>query len=98
MSLSNREIQLQKTCQLYVYVLTSQNKEIPEYIQECADYNQSDEYDCLIDCLAELAKELKSFDSETFEKIVNNKNSTQAQELAQWWKMYQIYIPLEDVL
>ncbi len=98
MSLSNREQQLRRTCQLYVYVLKSLNKDVPEYLQECAEYDPSDEYDCLIDCVAELAKEVKAFDSDTYERIVNNKESIESQQLSQWWEMYKMYIPLEDVL
>jgi len=91
MNLSNREIQLRRNCQLYVYVLNSLDKEIPEKLQECAD---SEEYDSLIDCVKELSEELKNFDSDTFERIVNNKQSIEAQQLSQWWEMYQIYIPV----
>ena len=91
MNPSNREIQLRRSCQLYVYVLSSLDKEIPENIQECAD---SDKYDSLVDCVKELSEELKNFDSDTFERIVNNKQSIEAQQLAQWWEMYQIYIPV----
>lgn len=93
MSLTNRELQLRKTCQLYTYVLVSQNKEVPEYIQECAD---SDEYDCLTDCVAELSQEVQAFDSDTFERIVNNKESVEAQKLSLWWEMYNMYIPIDD--
>ena len=91
MSSSNREVQLRKTCQLYTYVLTSQGKEIPEYLQECLD---PDGYP--IDCVKELYKELKDLDSETFEQIVHDSQSPQAQDLARWWEMYQIYIPIEN--
>ncbi len=86
---SNREVQLRKTCELYAYVLVSQGKEVPEAIQECAD-----SYDYPVDCVKELSQLLKSLDSETFEKIVNNTKSKEARDLAQWWEMYQIYIPL----
>lgn len=96
MSLSNREIQLSKTCQLYTYVLTAQDKEVPQHIQECAEYNPSDEYDCLVDCQKELSVEVKSFNSDTFERIVDNKESIEAQKLSQWWEMYQMYIPIEN--
>jgi len=90
MSLSNKEIQQRRNCQLYVYVLESQNKEVPDNIQECAD---SDAYNYLIDCSKGLSEEIQNFDSETYERIVNNKQSTEAQQLAQWWEMYQMYIP-----
>lgn len=92
MSLSNKEMQLHKTCQLYSYVLTSQGKDVPEAIQECASsYDQ--EY--LVDCVEELARSLRGLDSETFEKIVNDTHSLQARHLAQWWEMYQTYIPIQ---
>ncbi len=89
MSPSNREIQLRKTCQLYAYVLTMLGKETPEEILECADT-----YDYPVDCVKELYQELKDLDSDTFDKIVNDSESMQARDLAQWWEMYQIYIPL----
>ncbi len=90
MNPTNREVQLQKTCQLYAYVLKSQGKEIPEAIQECVA-----SYDYLLDCVADLYQELKSLDSDTFEKIVHNTDSKKARDLAQWWKMYQLYIPVK---
>ena len=52
---SNRELQLRKNCKLYAYVLISQDKEVPEYISDCADDVDLDGYDNLIDCVAELA-------------------------------------------
>ena len=88
MNPSNREVQLRKTCQLYAYVLTSQGKEVPEEIQECADA-----YDYSVDCVAKLSQALVNLDSDTFEKIVNNTESKEARDLANWWEMYQIYIP-----
>ena len=91
---SNRELQLRKNCKLYAYVLASQGKEVTDRIQECVDSSDADEYDCLVDCGAELAEAIKDFDSETFERIVNNSNSEEARELSQWWEMYQKYIPL----
>lgn len=93
MSARNKEMQLRKTCQLYAYVLTSQNKDVPQEILECAQCD--DEYDNLIDCVALLAQEIKSFDTETYDRIVNNPQSAQARNLAQWWEMYQLYIPLQ---
>jgi len=88
MNPTNREIQLRKTCQLYAYVLVSQGKEVPEEILECTA-----SYDYPVDCVAELSQALKSLDSDTFEKIVNDTQSKKARDLAQWWDMYQIYIP-----
>ena len=87
---TNREIQQRKTCQLYVYVLISQGKEVPDEIQECAV-----SYDYPVDCVAQLSKELKGLDSDTFEKIVNNTQSNKGRDLAQWWEMYQTYILLD---
>ena len=84
MSATNKEMQLQRNCQLYAYVLTSQGKEVPEYIQE-----STESYDYLVDCVAELSQEVKGLDSETFEKVVNNIQIQEARELAYWWKMYQ---------
>ena len=89
MSPSNKEIQLRKTCQLYAYVLEALGKEVPEYIEECAD-----SYDYPVECVTELVKVLKEMDSETFEKIVSNGESNEARDLANWWEMYQIYVPL----
>jgi len=89
MSLTNREVQLRKTCELYAYVLASQGKEVPEMIQECAD-----SYDYPVDCVKELSQALQDLDGETYEKIVNNTQSQEARDLAQWWEMYQVYIPL----
>lgn len=82
----NKEMQLQKNCRLYTYLLRSQDKEVPEDILECAY-----EYDCdyPVECSRELAEELKALDKVTFEKIVNNPNFKEAQELAHWWEMHQ---------
>ena len=93
MSLSNREIQQRKNCQLYRYVLQIQNKEIPFHIEECADYN---EYNCLLDCSKELIQEIKNFDDATHERIINNQESEDAKDLSQWWEMYKLYIPIND--
>ncbi len=90
MSASNREIQLQKTCQLYAYVLRELSKEVPLEVIECTN-----DYDALIDCVKELYSELNELDSDTFEKIVHNPNAPEANDLANWWEMYQIYIPIE---
>lgn len=84
MNPTNKEMQLRKTCQLYMYVLVSQGKEIPYEIMECAH-----SYDYLVDCVTELSEALKSLDSDTFDKIVNNTESREARELAHWWEMYQ---------
>ena len=91
MSSSNRELQLRKTCKLYAYVLASQGKEIPEAIQECVN---SEDVDYLVDCVSDLSETIKSLDTQTFEKIVNNHESVEARELAHWWEMYQMYIPV----
>ena len=86
MNPSNKELRLRRNCQLYVYLLVSQGKEVPEEIQECADsYN----YDFLVNCVAQLSDEIEGLDSDTFDKIVNNKESNEARELAYWWEMHQ---------
>ncbi|MBC8237113.1 MAG: hypothetical protein H8E76_02670 [Helicobacteraceae bacterium] len=84
MSATNKEMQLQRNCQLYAYVLVSQGKEVPEYIEESAE-----SYDYLVDCVVELSEEIKGLDSDTFERVVNNTQSQEARELAYWWRMYQ---------
>lgn len=84
MSPTNKEMQLLKTCQLYAYVLSSQRKEVPEYIEECAV-----SYDYLVDCTSELVKEIESLDKDTLERIMYNPESYYAQDLAHWWEMYQ---------
>ncbi|MDQ7042518.1 MAG: hypothetical protein Q9M34_03200 [Sulfurimonas sp.] len=89
MSVSNREIQLRKTCQLYAYVLRAQGKEVEYSLQECAD-----SYDYPIDCVKELYSTLKGLDKKTFDEIVHNSQAPEAQDLANWWEMYQIYIPV----
>jgi len=88
MNPTNREVQLRKTCQLYAYVLKAQGKEVPEAIQECAA-----SFDYSVDCVEKLSQTLVNLDSESFEKIVNNPESKVAQDLANWWEMYQIYMP-----
>jgi hypothetical protein len=86
MSPTNKEMQLRKNCQLYLYALVSQDKEIPEEILECA---HSFDYEYLVECAVDLSEELKGLDSETFDRIVNNSESKEARELKQWWEMYQ---------
>ena len=93
MNPSNKELRLRKNCQLYAYVLVSQCKEVPEEIQECAN---SYDYDFLVDCVTQLSDELEGLDSDTFEKIVNNKESNKARELAYWWEMHQVANRLGD--
>jgi len=90
MSRLNKELQLRKNCILYTYLLKSLNKEVPEYIQECAD---SEDYDFLVDCGKELAAEVQTLDSKTFDTVFKNE-SAEAKELSHWWEMYQMYIPL----
>lgn len=92
---ANKEMQLRKTCKLYAYVLTAQGKEVPESILECRDSDGSEEYDCIVDCVADLSHVLKNLDTDTFNKIVKNTDSQEARELAHWWEMYQLYVPLE---
>jgi hypothetical protein len=84
MSPSNKEMQLQKNCELYAYLLRSLGKEIPEYIQECID-----SYEDVFNCMADLDALLKALDAKTFDTIVNNKESLESRELAYWWEMRQ---------
>ncbi len=86
MNPTNKEMQLRKTCELYVYVLVSQGKEVPDEIQECAD---SYDYDYLVDCVAKLSEALEGLDSDTFDRIVHNTESKEARDLAYWWEMQQ---------
>ena len=86
MAPSNKEMQRQKNCKLYAYLLLAQNKEVPDHILECA---YSHDCDYPVECAAELAEEIKGLDSDTFEKIVNDKESPEARELAHWWEMRQ---------
>ena len=81
---TNKEMQQRKTCQLYMYVLTSLGKEIPYEILECAH-----SYDYLVDCVAELSEALKGLDSDTFDRIVNDTQSKEARDLKYWWEMQQ---------
>jgi hypothetical protein len=76
-----------------VYLLVSQGKEVPEEIQECAN---SYDYDFLVDCVAQLSGEIEGLDSATFDRIVNNKESNKARELAYWWEMNQMANRLGD--
>ena len=93
MNPSNKELRLRKNCELYVYLLVSQGKEVPEEIQECADsYN----YDFFVDCVAQLSAEIEGLDSATFDRIVNNKESRESRELAYWWEMHQAANKLGD--
>ena len=87
MSPTNKELQLRKNCQLYVYLLVSQGKEVPEEVQECAD---SYDFDFLVDCVPQLSNEIENLDSDTFDRIMNNKESDKARELAYWWEMHQM--------
>lgn len=84
MNPSNKEVQLRKTCQLYIYVLESLGKEIPDDLEDCAE-----SYDYLINCVDEFAQVLKELDSQTLEKILNNPETSLARDLKNWWQMYQ---------
>lgn len=84
MSPSNKEMQQLHTCRLYSYVLAQQGKEVPEEIQDCAI-----SYDYLLDCSADLAREIEGLDSEAFERIMHNPQSKYAKDVSNWWDMYQ---------
>lgn len=84
MTPTNKEMQLRKTCELYVYVLISQGKEVPYAILECAC-----SYDYPVDCVKELSDELKSLDTDTFDRLLKNTESKEARDLANWWDMHQ---------
>ena len=86
MNPSNKEMQLQKNCQLYAYALISQGKEVPEEIQDCID-----DYEYVINCSEDLYKELQGLDTDTFERIVNNKELLESRELSYWLEMYKEY-------
>lgn len=86
---SNQEIQLQKNCEIYAYVLRSLGREVSEEVQDCVD-----DYEYSIDCVNELIKTLQSLESERFKKIVYDSELPVARELANWWEMYQAYIPV----
>ncbi|CAA6822468.1 MAG: Unknown protein [uncultured Sulfurovum sp.] len=81
---TNKEMQLQKNCQLYAYLLESQGKEVPEHIEECVE-----SYEYVMHCAEALFEELKSLDEQTFEKIVNNPDILKSRELSYWWEMKQ---------
>jgi len=82
MSTINKEMQLQRNCRLYMYLLKSQGKEVPEEIQDCAE-----DYDYIINCTEQLTQAVNGLDSESYEKIVNNKDSSEAAELRHWLEM-----------
>ena len=82
MTPNNKEMRQHKNCQLYVYILSEQGKEIPDHILECASA-----YDYLVDCVHELAQEIEGLDVDTFERIMNDKDSLNARELSYWWEM-----------
>jgi len=84
MNPTNKEMQLRKNCELYMYVLISQGKEVPYHILECAH-----SYDYPVDCVVALSEELKSLDSDTFDRIVKNTQLQEAKDLANWWEMHQ---------
>ena len=86
MSPTNKEMQLQKNCRLYMYVLVSQGKEVPELIEECA---HTYDLDYPVDCIKELVSEIEGLDSEAFDRIVKKSDSREAKELAHWWEMHQ---------
>ena len=65
-------------------MLKSLGKEIPEEIEECLE-----SYDYVINCVAELKRELQGVDSQTFDKILNNKEKLESRELSYWWQMQQ---------
>jgi hypothetical protein len=79
----NKEMQQRKNCELYAYVLAELGQDIPDHILECA---MSDEYP--VDCVADLAKSLEDMGADDFERIVYDKESALACDLAKWWTMY----------
>jgi len=93
MNPSNKEMQLCKNCQLYAYLLVSQGKEVPEEIQDCID-----SYDYVVNCVTELFEELQGLDSDTFDRIVNNKELLKSRELSYWWEMQKEANRLHDSL
>ncbi|MDF1875324.1 hypothetical protein JHD48_06225 [Sulfurimonas sp. SAG-AH-194-I05] len=86
MGLANRELQLRKTAQLYAYILTVQKKEVPEAVYD-------DEYPS--DYMTQLVQEIQGLDGDTLQKIIYTQ-SQEAQGLAEWWAMYQLYTPVDD--
>ncbi len=90
MSPTNREIQLQKNCQLYRFVLHSLHKEVPYAIEECAH-----SYEYPVDCSKELAALLSQLDAATLNDLMSTPDCVEAYHLRQWWEMYQSYIPIE---
>jgi len=88
---SNKEMRERKNCELYAYLLTSLDKEVPDEILECII-----SYDYPLDCVADLFNELKGLDPETFEKVVNNTDSKESRELASWWEIHQEATRLGD--
>lgn len=86
MNPSNKELQLCKNCQLYAYILTFQGKAVPQEIQDCMD-----DYEYVINCSEDLSKEIEGLDSDTFERVMNNKEVLESRELLYWWEMYKEY-------
>lgn len=84
MNPSNQEMQLQKNCQLYAYVLISQGKEVPQEIEDCIE-----SYEYTLHCSDRLFQEIEDLDSDTFDKIINNKELLESRELSYWWEMHQ---------
>lgn len=84
MNPSNKEMQLRKNCELYIYVLASLQREIPEEIVECAM-----SYDYPVECVGKLSALIESLDEVSFKQIVSNSDSQEARDLANWWEMRQ---------
>jgi hypothetical protein len=81
---TNQEIQFQKNCELYAYVLRTLGKEVPEAIEECAS-----DYEYPVECTDELSSLLESLDAKTLDIILNNADSQEARDLTRWWQMQQ---------
>jgi hypothetical protein len=89
----NKDMQQRKNCELYAYVLAELDKEIPDDILECVM-----DGDYLVDCVLQLANELKALDTEKFNQLVYNSEASLSRDLANWWTMYQESERLQEEL
>jgi hypothetical protein len=84
MTPTNQEIQFQKNCELYAYVLRALHREVPDEIEECASC-----YDYPVECTKELSELLEGLDAKTLDIIMGNTDSQEARDLTRWWQMQQ---------
>jgi hypothetical protein len=85
---NSREAELQRAAKLYKYVLETQKKPVPKYVDKAADTYYCTNDKPLLELCSTLSN-LRRTNRAEFDRIVYNSRSAQSRDLANWWEAHR---------